>query len=447
MTAASPRAAARAGLAGLLLAALALSTLALTATAAPSVAPAPAVSRHVLGNGMRLLVREEASAGVVAVSLQVSGGTRLESPDTAGITHFLHRAMLRGAGRRTGEQLAEAAERLGGSVDASGDVDHAEVRGAALSRHWEALLSLVADVALRPALAPEDVERERRLILGQIQTRLDTPFPLALDTLLGELYGPHPYARPAAGRRESVSALGREALAAHHRALYRADRVVLAVSGRVERDRVRRAAERLFGDLPAGGVAPVPVPTRPETSHGRRVVARQGHQAQVFVGFLGPAVHEADYAAVKVLAAGLGGGMAGRLFVELREREGLAYSVGVLNPTRAGPSPIVAYMGTAPDNAERAEAGMLRELARVRSDGLTAEELERARAYVLGGLAMDRRTNARHAWYLAFFEGLGVGWDFPERYARAVQRLTLADVGRAAERYLQSPTTVVLAPR
>jgi zinc protease len=107
--------------------------------------------------------------------------------------------------------------------------------------------------------------------------------------------------------------------------------------------------------------------------------------------------------------------MAGRLFSELRDRQGLAYSLGVINPTRAGPAPVAAYMGTAPENVEAAEPGMLRELARARAEDVTADELSRAKAYVLGGLAMDRRTNARHAWYLAFFEGLGLGWDFPER--------------------------------
>ncbi|MGH7388452.1 MAG: M16 family metallopeptidase, partial [Candidatus Rokuibacteriota bacterium] len=234
-----------------LVAALALAVLAGGVAAAQPAAPE--VSAHVLPNGVRVLIREEASAGVVAVSLQVLGGARLETAATSGITNFLHRAMLRGTARRTGEQLVEAAERLGGTVEASGDADHAEVRGAALARHWEDLLGLVAEVALRPTLPAEEVERERRLILGQIQTRADTPFRLAFDTLLAELYGPHPYARPSGGRRQSVAGITREGLASHHRALYRADRIVLAVSGRLERDRVRRAVERLFGEAPAAG--------------------------------------------------------------------------------------------------------------------------------------------------------------------------------------------------
>jgi zinc protease len=139
--------------------------------------------------------------------------------------------------------------------------------------------------------------------------------------------------------------------------------------------------------------------------------------------------------------------MSGRLFVELREAQGLAYSVGVLGPARTGAAPLVAYLGTGRENIAAAEAAVLRELDRVRAGGFTAAEVERAKAYVLGAQAIDRRTNARHAWYLAFFEVVGAGWDFPERYARAVESVTPDDVRAVCRRVLSRPTVVVLQPR
>jgi len=180
---------------------------------------------------------------------------------------------------------------------------------------------------------------------------------------------------------------------------------------------------------------------------GRRVLERPAQQAQILVGFVGPSVSDQDYAAVKVLSAVLGGGVAGRLFVELREKRGLAYSLGALNPSRAGPSFLVGYIGTAPASAEPAEAGILREIERIRSEPPTAEELARAKAYLQGTLAMDRRTNARQAWYLAFFELIGAGHEFPDRYVRDLAAVSAADVHVAAQRYLQRPTVVVLRPR
>jgi len=423
-----------------------LLALALLAVTTPAAGEAR-VSRHVLPSGVRVLVREDPAAGVVAVSLQARAGSRFETPATAGITNFLQRSLLRGTTRRSGDALAEAVELLGGNLDAAGDVEYAEVRGSALARNWEPLLDLVAEVALSPALAPAEIEKERRLVLGQIRTRGDNPFPQSFDALMADLYGPHPYGLPSVGRRDVVERLSRDDLLAHHRAVYRADRLVLAVSGRVERDRVVRAAGRLLGGLARSERSGDDRPPQPAPTAARRVLQRPASQAQILVGFLGPAVGEPDYAAVKVLSAVLGGGMSGRLFVELRDRQGLAYSVGVLNPTRAGPAFILAYMGTAAENAAAAEAGMARELGRIAEEGIREDELARAKAYVLGTLAIDRRTNARHAWYLAFFEMVGAGWDFPERYARAVEGVTAADVRAAARRYVRGATTVVLEPR
>ncbi len=405
------------------------------------------VSRYTLPNGLRLLVREDSSAGVAAVSLQSRAGSRFETPETAGITNFLQRTMVRGTAHFTGTRLADAAERLGGNIDASGDIDFAEISARALARNWEALLGLVAEVALTPTLPAAEVDRERRLILSQIQTRGDNPFPLAFDTLLTDLYGPHPYALPNLGHRAVVERLTREELLAHYHALYRADRLVLAVSGRVEHDRVRRAAERLFAKLPGGGTPSTDPAVAPVPSAQRRVMERAAQQAQVLVGYLGPGVGDADYAAVKVMSALLGGGMSGRFFTELRDVQGLAYSLGVMNPARIGPAPIVAYLGTVRASAAAAEAGVIQQLERIRTEGATDDEVARARAYQHGVLAMDRRTNARHAWYLAFYEQAGVGWDFPDRYARALAAVTAVDVTAVARRYLVRPTSVILLPR
>lgn len=417
------------------------------ASASAEAAAPPPIMRQVLPNGLTVIVREDATVGVMAAALHVRGGSLFETVDTAGITNFLQRTMLRGTQRYTTITLSEAVEDLGGTLEASGDVESGEVHGAALARNWEPLLKLLAEVALRPTLPAEEIERERRLILSAIQGRGDTPFQRAFDSVLNDLYGAHPYAWPSVGRRESVARLSPDMLRAHYAAVYRPDRMVLAVSGNVPSAQVVRVAGRLFRDVPAA-----PAPARESIADtatprtGRRVVERPVQQAQVMVGYLGPSLRQPDYAAARVLATVLGGGMSGRLFRELREQRGLAYSVGMLGSFRTGPSFLLSYLGTAPPNAEAAEAGMLAEIERVRGEPVTDGELARAKAYLLGNLAMDRRTSARHAWYMAFFEVIGAGWDFPERYARAVEAVSAADVARVARRYLTGPTVIVLQP-
>ncbi len=422
--------------------------LALALVGIPSAAAAqpPGITRHLLPNGMTVIVRENPAAPVVTASLQVRAGSRFETPEMAGITNFLLRTMIRGTSRRSATELAEAAEEIGGNLDASGEVESAEIRGEALARHWEGLLGLIAEVALEPSFPGEEIERERRLILSQIKTRAETPFTLSLDALLRELYGSHPYAWPGVGLASAVGRLGRGELVARYRAVFRAERMVLAVSGQVSHERVVRTSERLFAKLPRPGTGEVgaAAPTTPVGA--RRVLERPAQQAQVLVGYLGPGLSDPAYPAVRVLGAVLGGGMAGRLFVELREKRGLAYALGVLIPFRTGPSFFVTHLGTAPENSAAAEAGLLAELERIRQASVGREELARAKAYLLGNFALDRRTNARQAWYLAFFEVIGAGWDFPERYAQALDAVTAADVDAAARRFLIHPTIVVLLP-
>lgn len=414
--------------------------------AASAQAQEPAISRQVLPNGLTVLVREDAAAGVVAMSLQVRAGSRFESTTTTGITNFLHRAMLRGTGKRTAAQLTTSYEDIGGTLDAGGEVEAAEVRGQALARHWETLLGLIAEVALDATLPADEIEKERRLLLGRIKARADAPFSLTFDSMLRDLYGPHPYGAQRLGRKETIERLTRDDLLAHYRAIYRPERMVLAVSGEVQRDRVLRAAERLFGRMARAPTTPPEALPAPAAKGGRRIITLPVQQAQIFVGYLVPGLVDPLYPAVRVLGATLGGGMAGRLFAELRDRRGLAYSTGVVIPFRTGPAFFIAYLGTAPASAAAAEAGMLSELERARTTPPTADNLARAKAYVRGQLLMDRRTNARQAWYMAYFEVVGAGWDFPDRFSRAVEAVTAVDVARAAERCLTGPTVVVLQP-
>jgi len=413
---------------------------------APGVPGAEPIARERLPNGLTLLVRENPSVPVVAVSIMIRAGSRWEHGDNAGITNLLQQVLVKGTRSRTALQIAEEAEGIGGGISASGDTDNSEIRGVALARHWRRLLELLADVTLNSTLPESEIEAERRSALSALKSRADQPFQRAYDTMMGRVYGPHPYALRTLGRSEIVARLDRAALLDHYRAFYRAGRVVISVSGDVSTREVGAEVRRLFAEMPAGeGSVPAPA-TAPTTAGGRELVNHPAAQAQVMVAFLGPSIAHQDYAAVKVLSVALGGGMAGRLFTELRDKQGLAYSTGAINPSRVDASVLVAYLGTAPANADRAEEGMLRELARLAAERVSPEELARAKSYLMGQFNLDRRTNARLAWYQAFFESAGVGYDFADRYVKAVEKVTADDLMRVARTYLSTPAIVSLRP-
>jgi predicted Zn-dependent peptidase len=200
-----------------------LAVVALVAAVTPPAAPpARAAADEVravrLDNGFTVLVRENPAAPVVAASLMIRMGTRWEHADNAGISNFVHAVMVKGTARRSGAQMAEAIAALGGHISAVGDIDYSEIRAAALARFWRELLGLVAEQALAPALAPEEVARERDWLLSRVQRRRDNARSRAFDELYAALYGAHPYALPTLGTRESLARIDHAAIVARYRA-------------------------------------------------------------------------------------------------------------------------------------------------------------------------------------------------------------------------------------
>lgn len=430
----------RRALLGLMLGAAALVT---PAAAAPDTA---AVTRTRLANGLTVLVRENPTAPVVAIDLMVRSGTLSESRDIAGISNLLQLMVVRGTASKSGTEIVEAADRMGGSIDAWGEVDGAEIAATALSRHWVEMLRLVADVALNPTIPEGTARAVQDFLLKQIRNRGEKPYDAGTDFLLGRLFGDHPYAWNPTGRKDSVERLTREAIVAFYRQRYVPGGMVLAVSGRVKTAEVIAEAGRLFGGLPAATAPPITPPPPPPAAVTREVIEVAGAQAQILIGGFAPTLSQPDHAAVKVLATVLGGGMAGRFFSELRDKQGLAYTTGMAYPSRLDRGYVVAHLGTAPENVERAEAALRAELDRIQREPVPEAELQVAKSYLLGNLAMDRRTNARQAWYMNFYELAGVGQEFLDRYTAQVKAVSAADVQRAARQYLATLRTVIVRP-
>jgi predicted Zn-dependent peptidase len=400
-----------------------------------------------LDNGMTVMVRENRVAPVVAVALLLRMGSRWETRANAGISNFTHAVMVKGTTKRSGGDIADLVASLGGKITAAGDVDYSGIQGTALARFWRELLDITAELALSPQLAAAEVDRERDWLLSRVQRRRDNAPARAFDEFYANLYGSHPYGLPNLGTRESLARIDHAAIVEWYRAFYRPERMTLVVSGQVAASEVMAEARRLFGSLPAAAPVPDPRIPPPQPSGTRVVVEQPAQQTQILVGGLAPSLDHPDHAAVKVLSTILGGGMAGRLFVELRDKSALAYTATSYYDPVHGPGALVLYLGTAPENAAKAEQALLAEVRKIRDVAVSAEELARAKGYLLGRYAMDRRTNERLAWYLAFYGVEGVGRAYPERYRAQVEAVTIADVQRVARTYLGTLTSVVLGPK
>jgi predicted Zn-dependent peptidase len=395
---------------------------------------------------MTVLVRENRGAPVVAAALLSRGGSAEESPELNGLTALLGRVILKGTRSRTALDVARAAEDAGGGLESGADQEYGELRTWGLARQWPRLLELLHEVATAPRFADDEIERERAVLLAQIRGLEDQPGQVANRILSRCLFGARGYGLPTSGDEGTVARITRESLLERFRETYAADRLVLAVSGAVTADEVLAEVGRLFEGLRPGRAAPA-LPSPPDRPvRVRETETSPTQQAHVLLGYLAPPVAASDHVALKVANGVLGGGMSSRLFRTLRDEDGLAYSVGSSYPTRRGAGRVVLHIGTAPENVVAAEAGLRREAERLAGEPVDEEELDRTKAYLSGSFVLDRRTNGRQSFYLAFYEVMGVGAEYVLHYPGLLQAVDASDVLRAARRHLIEPAAVVVGP-
>jgi len=412
--------------------------------ASPSIA-APVEKRVALPNGMVLLVRRDASVPVVAMRAVWKGGQRVEDKTTAGATTLLARMVTRGCGALDASQVADHIDRLGGSLGGVAGRNSFGVAAEWLARTWKPGLELLADCILDPRLPQGEVIRERRSLLDDQVTQADSPSQVAFRVFSEALYGAHPYARDALGTPESVGALSRAQLAAFYADRYPVSALTLAIVGDVEIDEVIAAVRARFGSAPKvtpklPAVAPLVVDGRSDTDREvYRYLERQ--QAHLVVGFPGATIDAKDRFALEVLVAILGG-QSGRLFAELREKQALAYRVSAHSIEGVDPGFVAVYLSCSPAKLPQAIAAVRGELERVRTEGVTTDEVERARSYLIGShqIAMQRRSAVANA--MAYHEAYGLGWQTWAGYDDAIRAVRPADIAAAAATYLRADRAI-----
>jgi len=356
--------------------------------------------KAVLPNGLRVLVQRMEHTGTATAVLLVGAGSRYEREEEAGAFHFIEHLCFKGTRRYpTPRHLSEAVERVGGVFNASTDREVTAFWCKVPYPHLETALDVLAEMVLHPLFDPEEVEKERQVVLEELALSHDYPdhrVALLMDRLL---WPGHPLGRDVGGTPETVRALPRETLLALKEAQYRPNNAVVSIAGRVDPEAVVEMVRRRLGEwepAPPRPWAPAPPPTP-----GPRVglERRRTEEAHIALGVPGLSVQDPDRYAQDLLNTVLGEGMSSRLFLEVRERQGLAYEVHSTSDHFADCGALVVYAGVDPRRADRAVATLLRELERL-ADDLTPEELEKAREMVRGRLLMRMEdTRAVAFWW------------------------------------------------
>lgn len=405
----------------------------------------PLLHRTVLKNGLVVIVIENPVADIVSARVLVKAGTGHETRSQAGLFGLLASLLTKGTQQLSSMEIAERVESIGASLGSDASADYSLVSLKTVSSDFEEMLELAAEILRQPSFPEAELDLEQRLTLQSIRSMKEQPFTTAFNALRAAMYGEHPYGLPGIGTEASVAQLTRDDLVAAHQTYYRPDNCVMVIAGRITPEAAIALVEKNLGDWQAPD-APLPpliypaVPTEPT----HQAIAQATNQASILVGYAAPSVKDAAYPVLKLISTYLGNGLSSRLFVELREKRGLAYDVSAFYPTRLGVSQFVAHMGTAPANQAVALEGLRYETERLAAETLTAEELEAAKNKLLGQYALGKQTNAQLGQLLGWYEVLGLGVDFDQTFQNTIRAVTAEEVQLVAQRYLTAPFTVVL---
>ncbi|MGI9589924.1 MAG: M16 family metallopeptidase [Myxococcota bacterium] len=416
-------------------------------------APAPSTEKsqvgatlhdYTLDNGVRVVVAPRPDVPVVAVRTAMIGGQLLEHEETAGLSSFLAGMWLRGTEARSAAGFAREVENLAGDVDGFSGRNSCGLTLDATSDKFLPVLDLFCEALTSPGFSADELERERRETLAALARREDRLSTRAFDLFSLALYPTHPYRLPLPGTPETVARFDGETVRRHHQRMVGGRNLVVAVAGDVEPDAAATEISRRLGELPDGSDLSAGLPARdPAPTELIRVEERKDRaQAHLVVGFPGLDLFDDDRFALEVLAQTLAG-QGGRLFLELRDRQSLAYTVTAVNVEGVAPGTFAVYIATAPDKLEQAQAGIFEELRRAQESPVTAAELERAQRYLIGNHAIDAQRSSSQALQVALDTLYGLGPHAHQSIAKRLADVTLGDLQRVAARVLQLDHAII----
>ena len=407
------------------------------------VAAEKAIQKFDFGNGLRLLVKEDHRLPFVEFRAVFKGGVLAETEENNGGALLMAKMLLQGTPTRTAEQVATEIENLGGSIESYGGNNSFGVNAEVMSQDFNAALNLVADVILQPTFPEAAFERERQMQLASIKAQKDDLLSTASRRMRHALFGGTGYGLTTPGTESSVQQIQLAQVKQFHQRLAVSNNCVLAIFGDVRADAVRAAVEKQFG---AWKKSPEPLAALPRsaplTGIRRIIERREKKQAVMVIGFPGVALDNPDRYALELMQEACSD-LGSRLFMRIRESLGLAYYVGAQNFIGLVPGYFAFYVGTEPEKVALVESELLKEAETLRQEGLSAEELKRSKAKIIGQRKISRQDLGGLAMTTALDELYGLGYRFSDTEDAKYDAVTLKEAQAAARKYLQAEALVV----
>ena len=410
------------------------------------------VKRSVHSSGLRIVTEEVPSVRSAAVGIWVNVGSRDEAPATAGASHFLEHLLFKGTTSRTALDISSSIESVGGEMNAFTSKEYTCFYARVSDTDLPMAIEVVSDLITSSIVTTLDVDAERKVVLEEIAMRDDDPSDLVHDLFSDTYYGDTQIGRPILGTVESIKGMSRNTVFNYYKKKYLPQDLVVAVAGNIKHKRVVAMVEQAlsrdnFLDVMAAPVIRPNIPIKNTKQQSVGLMYKKSEQAHMFYGMEGVARADDRRFAMGVLSAALGGGMSSRLFQEIREKRGLAYSVYAYAQQFAGSGVLGFYAGCNPTKAIEVVEIIRSVLSDVADNGMTHEEIERAKGAVRGSLVLSQEDTGSRMSRIGKNEIVyGQVMDFDD-ILKAISRVSAQDIHEIASEFLvKTPTLALVGP-
>jgi zinc protease len=408
------------------------------------------VHRFRLENGITLLVREDDTVPTVGIRAVFPGGLREETQVTNGAFSYISELLPKGTRNMSATELAESVADMAGGLSGFSGKNTFGIKADFLARFFSEGLVLVRDVLREPAFEPEEADKIRPELLAQLKQQEDSLTSLAFQEFNSRLFGGHPYGLNSIGSEDSIKSFTAEALKKIYFQHAKPDNLVLAISGDVKAEKTKDMVARLFGDWQVSKnqeeleIEEDILPPAMLTKEKIQEISRDKEQVHLVIGFLGATLKDYDRFGLEVLDTILSG-QSGRLFVELRDKQSLAYSLSSFSFFGLDTGAFGIYIGTSPDKKEQAIKSVWHELKTIRLEKVGEEELNRAKNILISQYELAMQTHSAQALELGLNETYGLGQDYGNRYIQAIKEIDAAEVLAVARKYILPEAYVMVA--
>lgn len=408
------------------------------------------VQKVVLDNGLTLLLKENPAFDIIAVGLLSGVGSVQDPAGLEGITYLTQRNLISGTTNRTAQEIVIELESLGAQLQTAASYDYSALLMQSTPSSFGASFEVFMDLLNNSIFPEQEFERERYLSQAALASLTDDPMNAIVLGYLELFYGEHPYKLSPYGSAAGLTTISRQDAANWKKYLYQPEQIVVSVVGNFSTEELLPLLRESFGDWKNGYTASPEPREQVEfvyPAEDREMVINMPTEAAFLImGYPAPASFDEDSAAMAVINSILGEGMSSRLFTEIRDKRGLAYTAMSQYDERLGPSNILVFLATHPQNVEQAKEQVIIELQRFASEGLSAEEIAHIATQKQGMYLIQNETNLTQALMLATTELMGWGYEWVDDYMSFFDEVTLDDIKEAAQKYFQNYTEVLIVP-